>query len=211
MRQYGMALIGLGVMASLGFAGQASASAVLCSTHALATYDGSPNLPGTYVGTVGFVAGDVCQIGDIGLYNGGTGGALVNSANNPSDYEFYWGGGALEIQEEIGNNGTALSGIDVELDSLASQSSTAISATLASIFIPYTSGKSGEYLLYNEDLGAGYYTLSTYLAGNGIGDPNYQANFSVGTADPVPEPSALALMATALIGFAGFARRRTKG
>ena len=210
MRQYGMALIGLGAVASLGFAGQASASAVLCGTHALATYDGSPTVPGTYVGTVGFVAGDVCQIGNITLYNGGTGGALVNSANNPSNYEFYWGGGALEIQEEIGNNGTALNGIDVELDSLASQSSTSISATLNSIFIKYTSGPSGEYLVYDDDLDAGYYMLSTYLAGDGTGDPNYQANFSPALAT-VPEPSALALMATALIGFAGFARRRTKG
>jgi hypothetical protein len=213
MRVFSVIVVGSGLI--LGAAGQASAT-VIANTcagggniYASSNSNGTETFPGTNVGTIGSAAGDTCQIGDLALYNGGSGGAFVNSSANPSNYEFYFAGGVLDITEEIGNNGTALHGIDVELDSLASETSTAASATLASINIPYTSGPSGFYTVSDDDLSAGWYTLSSYLAGAGIGDPNYQVDFSETVVTAVPEPASLALFGAGLLGIAALRRRRT--
>ena len=145
--------------------------------YASSNSNGTSTFPGTYVGAAGTGSGDVCQIGNLSVYNGGGGGAFVNSSNNPSIYEFYWGGGTLDITEQIGNNGVG-DAIDAELDPLASQNSTSPGAYLASIQIPYSSGPSSAYTLYDSSLSAGYYAIDTYLAVGNVTDPNFQIDIS---------------------------------
>lgn len=217
MRIYGAAFLGIALM--VGPVGQAFAT-ITCQSESppgtlspdYTCLNGATTLPGTNVGTVGFISGDVDEIGNISLYNSGSGGAFVNSGNNPSIYEFTWGGGALDITEEIGNNGTALNGIDVELGLAASNSlnsDESLSSEIASIHIPYSSGPSGFYTVYDASLAAGTYVLDTYLAGSDVGDPNYQTDFAAGTAS-VPEPASLAVLGASLVSFSAMRRRRRK-
>lgn len=194
MRVVAAVLLGAGLCAAL--VGQASASLIYSSSN------GTKTFPGTYVGTVGPGISDVDQIGDLSVYNSGSGGAFVNSNSNPSIYEFYWGGGSLTIQEKIGNNGTG-DALDVELDSLASKSSTSSASTISSTQIPFSSGLSSEYYVINNyDLAEGYYAIDTYLALGNATDPDYQVNFSV------PEPTSMALFGLSLVGFGLIRGRR---
>jgi hypothetical protein len=189
MRNILFSLMAVGVIAT-------SAGAVTvapCSTYATSNSNGSTSFPGTNVGTLGTGSGQVCQIGNLSAYNGGSGGAFVNNANNPSIYEFYWAGGALTLTEQIGNNGIG-DAIDAALDSLAAQNSTSSTSVVNTITIPYSSGPSSAYTLYSGSLTAGYYAIDTYLATGNTQDPNYQINLtSAGSssASSVPEPSAL--------------------
>ncbi|WP_372784404.1 PEPxxWA-CTERM sorting domain-containing protein [Phenylobacterium sp.] len=192
-------VLGFGLAVLAG--GQAMAA---CSTYTAG--NGAETFPGTYVGTVSALG--VCQIGT-GHSNTGT--TLISPSANPSIYEFYFDGGALSITESVGNNGTLTSGWDVELLSLATQSSTS-GTVLASINIPYSSAPSGPFsLVTGMNLGAGYYSVSNFI-GNISTDPQYQLNFAfpAGTGG-IPEPAAWALM---VLGFGSVGalmrnRRRT--
>ncbi|HXC28285.1 MAG TPA: PEP-CTERM sorting domain-containing protein [Stellaceae bacterium] len=201
MKRHGAtALLALGV---IFFGVTAQASAAPC-TNVYDTLNGTTTLPGTFVGTVGG-AGEVCQIGDLTAPSQGN--ALVNSTANPSNYEFYFGGGSLTILDELGNNGIG-NNVDVELDSWNGSAATLVPG--ASIQIPYSSGPSAEYtLVNNQSLAAGDYVLSTYLATDGGVDPRYQANFTASAA--VPEPRSLAVLLVSLIGLAMIVRRRPGG
>ncbi len=192
------------VIASVGFtivAMSQAIAAVTCSPSSTYTcLNGTTTFPGTYVGTVGLGAGNITQIGSLALNNTGTSSAVVNNTSNPSIYSFNWGGGTLLIQEELGNNGIG-DAVDAELDTLASSTSTAPSAVLASINIPFTAGPSSEYTVYRGYLAAGFYAVDTYLAINNVTDPAYQINFTV------PEPSSIALIVTGFAGMAWIRRR----
>ncbi len=202
MRNIFFSLIAVGVLATA-----ANATTVVgCTTYASASSNGAQSFPGTNVGTVGTGSGQVCQIGNLSLYNGGTGGAFVNSDNNPSIYEIYWGGGALKITEQIGNNGIG-DAIDAELDSLAGVGSTSPSGVLASVSIPFSAGPSSAYTLYNGNLAAGYYAIDTYLAVGNVTDPNYQINI----ASSVPEPSPMFALLAAFLALPVWLKLRATG
>jgi hypothetical protein len=149
-------------------------------------------------------------VGGNGGINGGP--SDVSDSNNPSIYEFYFGGGTLTLDEALGNNGIG-NNIDVELDSLASSTSTSASSTVNSIQIAYSSGPTyDESTVYSGTLAAGWYAVDTYLgtcapdqdcskAGSST-DPDYQLNFVVSGATAAPEPSSFGLLGAGLLGLA---------
>lgn len=196
MKLYKAAIVGMGLACAAG--GPASACMIYD------TLNGTTTFPGTNVGMVGFGASSVCQIGDLSATNQGN--AIVAPGSTPSNYEFQVaGGGAMTIMEELGNNGTEPGGIDVELDSLASQTSTSPSTTLASIHIPFSSGPSGEFTLISDQvLSPGWYAISNFAGPDSI-DPRFQVNFV-----DVPEPSSLAVLLVSLAGLAMSGRRRDR-
>lgn len=117
-----------------------------------------------------------------------------------------WGGVALDITEEIGNNGPALNEINVELGLAASNSlnsDESLSSEIASIHIPFSGGPSGFYTVYDDSLAPGAYVL----AGSNVGDPNYQTDLAPGTTS-VSEPASLGVLGASLVGFSAMRRRR---
>lgn len=196
MQRYGAAWLSLGLI--LGAAG--AASAATC-TNIYDTSNGTTTLPGTFVGTVGGASG-VCQIGNLSA--SGQGNAMVSGSADPSNYEFYFGGGSLTIEEELGNNGIG-NAINVELESWNGATATPVPG--ASIQIPFTSGPSGEYtLISNKSLSASDYVLSNSLAIEEEVDPRYQANFTATSS--VPEPSPLSVLIVSLAALAALVRYR---
>jgi len=205
-------VVGLVVITSLGLwtcgdqAVAAPCSGSVIFAGAGTTTEGTNTFPGLPVGTVGCGATDVGQIGNLSVFNSGSGGAFVNTDHNPVNYEFFFGGGAaLTITVKIGNNGIG-DAIDMELLSWNGTSA----SLLKSIQIPFSSGPSLTYTLdSNDPLAAGNYIISTFLAVGNVTDPNYQVNFSLDTA-PTPIPAALPLFASGLAGLALLRRRRKR-
>jgi hypothetical protein len=122
-------------------------------------------------------------------------GSFVNNASPVSIYSFFWRGGTLTIQEELGNNGIGR-GVDVTLDPLGSPVSTAPGAALASILIPFQSGPTSLFTLIDHlSLAQGYYAIENAIDPT-LPDPTFQIDFSFGAAvSVVPEPDTLLLLA----------------
>jgi hypothetical protein len=148
-----------GIYHGLGTAGQAN---------------GTQTLPGTDVGTA--QAG--CQIGDLATNNVSGTGVFLSPTATPSIFQFEWGGGNLEIQEKLGNNGTLPDHVDVELGLAANTLNLngSLSSYIASI---HFSSSFSSQTLYNGSLAAGTYVIDTY-SGTLAEDPTYQVNFTPG-------------------------------
>jgi hypothetical protein len=212
----------LGLVLMVVFAGRASASPTpTCSTTEYCAAQASNTAPGTFIGTVGTGTDDFNQIGDFTVYNNSATAkcCVVTSADTPSYYEFYWAGGGLEIQGAVGNNGTSGSIIDMELDSDGS-TETGGTATLvsgASLAFPASGAPEINQTLYDAYLAPGYYSIDTYVAPNPSDniDPTYRVQFTPNDdVAPAPEPSSIAMLGIglfALLGLAGFAKRRSTG
>lgn len=198
----------------LGTCGQASATS--CPANEYCAAEGTTSAPGTFVGTIGTAAGDFNQIGDLSLNNSGSSAyAFVNSSNNPDYYEFYWGGGILDIVGEVGNNGAVPDGIDMELDSYGPNQTGGTEALVsgASIWFPASPDFTPQ-TLYDAYLGVGYYSIDTSdaVTDSSNGDPNYQITFT--DPAPTPEPSSLGMLGIgllALFGLVAVSKRRMAG
>jgi hypothetical protein len=189
-----------GTMISALAIGHASAAPV-CPADAFCSANGTGSFPGTFVGTVG--NGNIGQIGN----DEASGNAVINPQNNPSIYEFYWTGGILNIQEELGNNGTEPQGVDAALFSGASKSDAStplLSSAISSAFFPAAGQPAVFQTVFDGSLAAGYYSLDTYAPVATV-DPDYEVTFAA--VPSVPEPMSMALLGTGLIGLK-LARRR---
>jgi hypothetical protein len=205
----GISIFLAGVGRALAVSSCQSESPTGTTTPVYTCLNGSETFPGTNVGTVGTVTGDVIQIGDLADFNGGGGGAFVNTSTaNPSIYTFAWGGGNLEIVGEVGNNGTITDGLDMELDTT---SGTLIGTS--SLYFPQTKPPSAPnfnpQILYDGNLAAGSYSIDTYAATTDgpAGDPDYQINFTPNAA-VTPEPSGWLLLGTGLLALGLLVRRQ---
>jgi hypothetical protein len=175
----------------------AQASATVTYT----TANGTETFPGTFVGTVGKGPTNIGQIGN----DEASGNAVINPQNSPSIYEFYWTGGIVDIQEELGNNGTEPQGVDAALFSRTSKSDNstpALSTAISSAFFPAAGQPAVFQTVYDGSLAAGYYSLDTY-APVVTEDPDYEITFNV------PEPMSAVLLGAGLFGLGIVKRRRS--
>lgn len=187
--------------AALSMIALGSASAAPC-TNIYNTAAGTQTFPGTYVGTVGNGPTDICQIG----YAAQNSVAVVDGSHTPVIYEFYYGGGNLQIDEKLGNNGTLQDGVYVKLFSLDSIGDTSGTQIGSELHIPYTSGPSAVYNLFTGYLASGYYAVSD----SATEDPRYMISFTSTPGTGAPEPATLAIVGGALAGLGSLRRRKAK-
>jgi hypothetical protein len=209
----------LGLVLMVVFAGRASAAPLTCPTTDYCAKVPSTSAPGQFIGIVGTGTGDFLGIGDLSVYNVTPAPCCnVGGTANPSYYEFYWAGGGLTITGEVGNNGAVPDGIDMELDSDGSTQTGGGTTLVAgtSVYFPASPDFTPQNL-YSAYLAPGYYSIDTYdaVVDNSSGDPVYQVAFTPNDdVAPAPEPSSAGLLGIglfALLGLAGFAKRRSTG
>lgn len=214
-RNFGLAVIASVALLAAG-GGQAFAASA-CAGNEYTTSNGTTGSPFTDIGTVGSPCLEIGPFSTSGGNNNGPGYVSYpyGSKNDPSIYQFEWGGGVLEIQEEVGNNG-ADTNIDVELGLLSGNtvnSDGSLASYIVSTYIAY--GSSAPIVVYDAYLAAGTYLLDTYLGtcevpgsncttGENPTDPEYQALFTT-----TPLPAALPMFVGGL-GIFGLVSRRRK-
>jgi hypothetical protein len=183
----------------LGASKQASADSVCGNVNAT----GNATFPGLYVGTVS----STCVLGALPNTQGITDNAALDGNHQVSIYEFYFGGGSLNVTELLGNQGTGTA-VDLELDSLASMSSTSASV-LQSTPVPYQSNAGATASVSATNLAPGYYAVDTYFATANTTDPQYEITINATPGVPTPEPGSVVLLGAGLLSLAFFARRRS--
>lgn len=193
-----LAVVLLGVGLFLVASGRASADS--CPAY---NENGSQTFPGAYVGEVT----GTCVIGALPNTAGITDNGVLSSSTNPDIYELYFGGGALTVDELLGNQGTGTS-VDLELDSLGTILDSTSPTVLASAQVPYESGAGATVSVSADDLAAGYYAIDTYFATAGTADPQFELTVTAVPSVSTPEPGSALLLGIGLLALGLISTRR---
>jgi len=201
MYRLGAILVGAGLVFAL--AGPAAATTNSCTVSSgpddnSSTLAGSSSIAGCYIGTLGFAAGDIDEIGALPAYPNSN---LEDFSTTTSYIEFLWGGGSFDMPVQVGNSEAGYY-VNMGLYSNnGTNSSNATSATeLESIGIAVSSGPTSGVIYDGANLAAGYYDIGYSLTGGP--DPK------LGLTLKAPEPVTISIFGAGLLGAAAMRRRK---